>query len=73
MQPFNHNFDEDYMADVVRTVQRSLGCFACNNPAAPLVCTRCRVAVCELCDVHVCCVLFEPLFISVRVLFLFVR
>ena len=50
MQPFNCNFDEEYMADVVRTVQRSLGCFACNNPAATLVCTRCRVAVCELCD-----------------------
>jgi len=44
MHPFNCNFDEEYMADVVRTVQRSLGCFACNNPAATLVCTRCRVA-----------------------------
>mmetsp|Transcript_12847 Transcript_12847/g.36675 ORF Transcript_12847/g.36675 Transcript_12847/m.36675 type:complete len:279 (-) Transcript_12847:543-1379(-) len=45
MQPFNHNFDEEYMADVVKSVQRSVGCFACNNPTAKLRCTRCRVAV----------------------------
>ena len=48
MEPFNHSFDDAFMAEVIKCVQDGLGCFACNSPNAKLRCSRCKVAVCEL-------------------------